>query len=97
MGEPRPCEHGLSYPESIQALFPPYPQGCSTAFQHTQLTPQLYLHKRPAAEGDSPVGENADLPSGILSTAGHEKPCGNPPGPSGKAKYLLATDSELVP
>ena len=47
--------------------------------------------------GDSPVGENAKLPSGILSTAGHEKPCGNLPGPSGKAKYLLATDSELVP
>ncbi len=53
--------------------------------------------ERPAKEGDSPVGENADLSSGILSTAGHVKPRGNPPGPSGKAKYSLATDSELVP
>ena len=53
--------------------------------------------ERPAREGDSPVDEDAKLSSGILSTAGHEKPCGNPPGPSGKAKYLLATDSELVP
>ena len=26
-------------------------------------------------------------PSGILSSAGHEKSCVNPPGPSGKAKY----------
>ena len=33
----------------------------------------------------------------LLSTAGHEKPCGNLPGPSGKAKYSLATDSEQVP
>jgi hypothetical protein len=53
--------------------------------------------ERPAIEGDSPVGENANLPSGILSTAGHVEPCGNLPGPSGKAKYSLATDSELVP
>jgi hypothetical protein len=53
---------------------------------------------RPAKEGDSPVFENALLVSRwLLSTAGHEKPCGNPPGPSGKAKYSLATDSELVP
>ena len=53
---------------------------------------------RPAKEGDSPVFENALIPSKwLLSTAGHEKPCGNLPGPSGKAKYLLATDSELVP
>jgi hypothetical protein len=33
----------------------------------------------------------------LLSTAGHVEPCGNLPGPSGKAKYSLATDSELVP
>jgi len=32
-----------------------------------------------------------------LSTAGHVEPRGNPPGPSGKAKYSPATDSELVP
>ena len=34
---------------------------------------------------------------GILSTTGHVKPCGKLGGPSSKAKYLLMTDSELVP
>jgi hypothetical protein len=33
----------------------------------------------------------------LLSTAGHVEPCGNLPGPSGKAKYSFATDSEPVP
>jgi hypothetical protein len=37
------------------------------------------------------------LPNSILSTAGPEKSCGNPPAPSGKAKYYWETDSELVP
>jgi hypothetical protein len=32
-----------------------------------------------------------------LSTAGHGKPGRNPRGPPRKAKYSLATDSELVP
>jgi hypothetical protein len=49
-------------------------------------------------EGESPVGKIhqtswIDLPS----TAGHVEPCGNPGGPSPKAKYYLVTDSELVP
>ena len=34
--------------------------------------------------------------SGILSNAGHEESCANLPGPSGKAKYSRATDSEPV-
>ena len=34
---------------------------------------------------------------GILSTTGHEKPCGKLGGPSSKAKYHLMTDSEPVP
>ena len=34
--------------------------------------------------------------SGILSNAGHEESCANPPGPSGKAKYSHETDSEPV-
>ena len=34
--------------------------------------------------------------SSILSSAGHEKSCMNLPGPSGKAKYSLETDSEPV-
>ena len=36
-------------------------------------------------------------PSSILSTARHVEPCRNLPGPSGKAKYSLKTDSEPVP
>jgi hypothetical protein len=37
--------------------------------------------------GDSPVHVTNYIQGGILSTAGHEKSCGNQPGPSGKAKY----------
>jgi len=33
----------------------------------------------------------------LLSIAGHVEPSENLPGPSGKAKYSLVTDSELVP
>jgi hypothetical protein len=32
-----------------------------------------------------------------LSTVGHEESCGNLGGPSPKAKYVIATDSEEVP
>ena len=35
--------------------------------------------------------------SGILSSAEHEEFCVNWPGPSGKAKYSIETDSEPVP
>jgi hypothetical protein len=51
-----------------------------------------------ATEGNSPVDEN-DLDSldEYLSTAGHGKPGRNSRGPPRKAKYSLATDSELVP
>ncbi len=36
-------------------------------------------------------------PRCIPSSAGHVKPRMNPAGPSAKAKYFLATDSEAVP
>ena len=36
-------------------------------------------------------------PISILSSAGHEKSCVNPAGPSAKAKYSSETDSEPVP
>ena len=52
---------------------------------------------RPAIEGESPVIEIQKGPSGIPSTTGHVKSCGNPGGPSPKAKHMLLTDSELVP
>jgi hypothetical protein len=42
-----------------------------------------------AIEGDSPVRENLKRFSGIPSTTGHVKSCGNLPGPPGKAKYSL--------
>ena len=35
--------------------------------------------------------------SSILSTTGHVEPCRKQPGPSGKPKYSLMTDSEPVP
>ena len=49
-------------------------------------------------EGDSPVGE-IDCTSWVKypSTTGHGKSCRNLGGPSPKAKYYLATDSEQVP
>jgi len=53
--------------------------------------------ERPITEGNNPVAENLLSPERIPSTAGHVKPRGNPAGPSAKAKYSLATDSEAVP
>ena len=53
--------------------------------------------ERPAKEGKSPVIENVDPPRRIPSSAGHVKPRMNLAGPSAKAKYSLATDSEAVP
>ena len=43
--------------------------------------------ERVTIEGDSPVRVKTDTYSGILSSAGHEKPCVNQAGPSAKAKY----------
>ena len=49
-------------------------------------------------EGDSPVGERmAAFWNWYPSTTGHVEPCGNPGGPSPKAKYYPSTDSEPVP
>lgn len=51
----------------------------------------------PAAEGDSPVGERMRASSGRFpSKAGHVEARSNLGGPSPKAKYYLATDSERV-
>ena len=57
---------------------------------------KLKLLESSIIEGDNPVHELNALHSSILSTARSETPCGNPPAPSGKAKYLRETDSELV-
>ncbi len=50
-----------------------------------------------AKEGDSPVDEIVPASRSIPSTMGLENPCGNPGGPSSKAKYYSATDSVQVP
>jgi hypothetical protein len=51
----------------------------------------------PAEEGDSPVGKGVRTSSGRFpSKAGHVIARLNPRGPSRKAEYYLATDSELV-
>ena len=54
--------------------------------------------ERLTIEGESPVTErDISLWVSNPSTTGHEKSCKNLGGPSPKAKYSLATDSEIVP
>ena len=53
--------------------------------------------EKAAIDGDSPVCDSLMKPSGILSSAEHEKFCVNQRGPSRKAKYSRETDSEPVP
>ena len=53
--------------------------------------------ERTAEEGDSPVFEIERGSRSIPSTAGHVQSRGKQGGPPSKAKYVLATDSELVP
>ncbi len=53
--------------------------------------------EQPTIGGKSPVVESVVAPEWIPSSAGHVKPRMNPAGPSAKAKYSLATDSEPVP
>jgi hypothetical protein len=43
--------------------------------------------EKPTIEGESPVDATFRLLILHLSTTGHEKPCGNPGGPSPKAKH----------
>ena len=54
------------------------------------------MEKR-STEGDRPVTENQITPREFLSNASHVKRRMNPRRPRRKAKYSLATDSELVP
>ena len=50
-----------------------------------------------AAEGNSPVHETYRPPARIPSNSGSGKARVNLPGPPGKAKYSLTTDSARVP
>lgn len=51
---------------------------------------------KPAAEGDSPVGESEAPLVVIPSSARHVKPGVNLGGPPPKAKYYWTTDSVIV-
>ena len=73
-----------------------------------QVDPQVYDRERraqlsrmtlerSARDGESPVGEKMRTLGVILSTTGHEEPCGKQGRPLPKAKYDLTTDSEQVP
>ena len=53
--------------------------------------------ERVTIEGDSPLAENENRLSGILSSTVHVKSGVNPCRPRHKAKYSMKTDSELVP
>ena len=53
--------------------------------------------EKSAIDRDSRVREVEESPRGIPSNAVHVKLCMNPSRPLDKAKYSLATDSELVP
>ena len=53
--------------------------------------------EKSAIDRDSRVTENQESPRGIPSSTVHVKLCANLSGPPDKAKYSLATDSELVP
>ena len=48
-------------------------------------------------ESERLVQVSMSCDSSILSRAGHEESCLNPPGPPGKSKYSQETDSEPVP
>ncbi len=52
--------------------------------------------ERLTIEHDSCVQVSEHELSSILSRAGHEESCLNPPGPPGKAKYFQETDSVPV-
>ena len=62
-----------------------------------QLADSRTVLERPTKEGDSPVCEIQPAPDEFLSNTKHVKLRANPGGPPSKAKYSLATDSELVP
>jgi hypothetical protein len=53
--------------------------------------------EKSARDRESRVREVCKTPRGIPSNAVHVKLCMNPSRPRDKAKYSLATDSELVP
>ena len=59
-----------------------------------QIFPKQNGVESPTTEGESPVRGWGRSPVGYLSRTGHVEAGLNPRGPSRKAKYSLATDSE---
>ncbi len=72
------------------------PLGGRGTWHQLPETSRSVLESR-SIEGERPVDESGRKGPGIPSTTGHEKSCGNLRGPSRKAKYSFATDSELLP
>ncbi len=60
----------------------------------TKVVPSGTVLESSTAAGDSPVRDKNHPLVRHLSTTGHVEPGLNPRGPSRKAKYSLATDSE---
>ncbi len=59
--------------------------GCRTTL--SEIHAEEKVLESAAVAGESPLSESMSVRSGILSSAGHEKSCMNPAGPSAKAKY----------
>ena len=70
-------------------------RGCGTLMWEVES--ELNHLESWAIDRDSRVHESLKPPRGIPSNAVHVKLCMNPSRPLDKAKYSLATDSELVP
>ena len=62
-----------------------------------QVDDQCNDVEKSARDRDSRVRESLKPPRGIPSNAVQVELCVNQSGPPDKAKYSLATDSELVP
>src|SRR5205823_2122359 len=72
--------------------------GCRAVWLQCQrVSNQSNDLERSARDGDSPVDDRRLARDGTLSIAGHVKSREKLRGPSRKAKYSLATDSEPVP
>ena len=62
-----------------------------------EMEGELNTVEKVARDRESRVSESQESPLGIPSSTVHVKLCANLSGPPDKAKYSLATDSELVP
>jgi hypothetical protein len=61
--------------------------GEAAVSRHWTLLGSRRRLERPARGGESPVGESWQRVDVVLSTTGHEEPCGKLGGPPSKANY----------